>query len=452
MKIQFATNASFLIELESGLRILTDPWYSGGIYYGSWYNYPPLSAAQKQHFLASKPDLIYISHIHPDHLDAATLPEFDKSTPIIIGKLPLPHLLRSIRRLGFTDIREQPFGELVRESGIELCVLPEFEGTGDGTPDDVDYALDTSLYLKDRDGVSLLHVVDNPIKVSDASSLRERFGDIDVAILPYSGASFFPHAFSALTDEEKASRTEQLRSARLQALVEIANTLQPRWVIPAAGSYVMGGRISGDSKFLHQATPSQLHEFWRNSAHNPDALQTLSPGDTFNYPAGTVTRHADRTYEDFSEADRTSYASTLSTYPLAQDEVAIPSQFVLPWRRLLDKARKNLWSSQQRQNLMPAVDVELEINPVPGCPVQDGSGRYFRFALDREKPYAPNESVAGGEDRLFVRFRIDSSLMLMLLAGGAVWNNVEIGALVECEREPDVYVPTVHSLMSFFML
>ena len=97
MKVQFATNASFLIELESGMRILTDPWYSGGIYYGSWYNYPPLSASQKEFFLASKPDLIYVSHLHPDHLDPVTLAKFDKSTPIVIGKFPYPHLLMLLR-------------------------------------------------------------------------------------------------------------------------------------------------------------------------------------------------------------------------------------------------------------------------------------------------------------------------------------------------------------------
>jgi hypothetical protein len=42
--------------------------------------------------------------------------------------------------------------------------------------------------------------------------------------------------------------------------------------------------------------------------------------------------------------------------------------------------------------------------------------------------------------------------MLMVLLGAAIWNNVEIGALVECERVPNVYDPTIHSLMSHFIL
>jgi hypothetical protein len=40
----------------------------------------------------------------------------------------------------------------------------------------------------------------------------------------------------------------------------------------------------------------------------------------------------------------------------------------------------------------------------------------------------------------------------MVLVGAAVWNNVEIGALVRVARSPDEYNPTVHSLMSYFTL
>lgn len=40
----------------------------------------------------------------------------------------------------------------------------------------------------------------------------------------------------------------------------------------------------------------------------------------------------------------------------------------------------------------------------------------------------------------------------MRAVGAAIWNNVEIGALVEVDRDPDVYDPTAHSLMSYFTL
>lgn len=452
MKLHFAANASFLIELDSGMRILTDPWYSEGIYYGSWYNYPPLSEKQKERFLTSNPDFIYISHLHPDHLDPLVLAKFRKSTPILIGQLPHPHLSRAIRRLGFTDIRELPLGKPVEIQGVTICILPQFEGTGDGTPDDVGYVLDSSLFLKDRNGETLLNAVDNPIKTRDAKAVDEKFGRLDVAILPYSGASFFPHAFPVLSDDEKSRRKNELRESRLKGLVDLANVLKPKWVIPAAGSYVMGGRIARYTRHLHQATPGQLGSFWREHAHARDALKLLTPGDALIVSTGEVQKDTDRRYADFTEEDRMGYAASLAARGMPQDGIVIPSDFVLPWRRLFERARRNLWASQQRLKLFPEADIELCLNPVEGCPVQDAPSAQFRFALDREAPYpdgAPRKDVSG---RLFVRFRLDSSLMLMVLVGGAVWNNVEIGALVECERQPDVYTPTIHSLMSFFSL
>jgi UDP-MurNAc hydroxylase len=452
MKLEFAANASFLIRLESGASILTDPWYSDGIYYGAWYNYPPLSPALLDRFLSSRPSYIYISHLHPDHLDGVTLGKFDKATPILIGKLPQPHLLRAIRRLGFTDVRELGLGTAHRESGVEITILPQFEGTRDGTVDYVGYAIDTSLLVRDANGETVLNVVDNPMKAQDAARLREEFGRLDAAILPYSGASFFPHAFPGYSTEEKNRRKEALREARLAEMVEIARVLQPRWIIPAAGSYVMGGRIAHYSKYLHQATPAQLKAHWHKSGGDPEQLKLLTPGDALEVAKGQVALHGEREYDDFTESSRLSYALRLADRPLPQDGVRVPPEFALPWRRLFEKARRNLWASQQRLSLFPQADMEIRLRATGACPVLDEGADLFRFALDRETPYPAGAAPEESADRSFMRFTVDSSLMLMLLLGGAIWNNVEIAGLVECERRPDEYQPTLHSLMSFFIL
>ena len=80
MRIQYLQSASVVIESE-GVRILCDPWLYDGIYYGSWYHYPPLRFTPAD---VSDIDYIYVSHIHPDHYDAASLAEFPKNIPVII--------------------------------------------------------------------------------------------------------------------------------------------------------------------------------------------------------------------------------------------------------------------------------------------------------------------------------------------------------------------------------
>lgn len=304
MKVTFATNASFLIHLASGKKILTDPWYSDGIYYGSWYNYPPLSAAQRNQFLSCSPDYIYISHLHPDHLDVDVLDTFSKTTVILIGKLPHPHLLRSIQRLGFKFIDELPLDEEVRIADFDVCVFSQFEGTSDGTPDDVNYPMDTSLFVRDSSGCTLFHAVDNPIKPRDAHLLARRFGTIDLAILPYSGASSYPHAFPALSHEVKQQQRDTVKKSKLQALHDVAKALSPRWIVPAAGSYVMGGRLAAYTQYLHQATQGEMEAYWTTTGNLEDRLLALAPGDSVHLPEARIERDPDRTFDHFSAEDR----------------------------------------------------------------------------------------------------------------------------------------------------
>ena len=181
MRVEFVSNASVVIRA-GRTTILTDPWYSHGSYYGTWYPFPPLSEADHARYTGLAPDAIYISHIHPDHLDPQTLRCFDRSTPILIGKLPYPHLKRSIGSVGFTDIRELPFGEAVSFQDVTVTILGPYADTSEGFVDDVDYAMDTSLIVQDADGHQLLNINDNPIKPHDAEVLCAQYGTFDIAI------------------------------------------------------------------------------------------------------------------------------------------------------------------------------------------------------------------------------------------------------------------------------
>ena len=48
------------------VSILCDPWFTDGVYHGSWYTFPvhPDPVAY-----IGDVDYIYIYHIHPDHYD-----------------------------------------------------------------------------------------------------------------------------------------------------------------------------------------------------------------------------------------------------------------------------------------------------------------------------------------------------------------------------------------------
>src|SRR3989338_1609092 len=79
MQVTYVADSTFLFEHE-GLRILTDPWIGSTIYGGSWQQYPPpvIKAEDLGHL-----NYIFISHVHEDHCDPATLAKLDKNATII---------------------------------------------------------------------------------------------------------------------------------------------------------------------------------------------------------------------------------------------------------------------------------------------------------------------------------------------------------------------------------
>ncbi|NIA67833.1 MBL fold metallo-hydrolase [Pelagibius litoralis] len=447
LRIEAITNAAFLITLADGRTILTDPWFSDGIYYGSWYNFPPLSEAQKKRYHSLRPDFIYISHLHPDHMDARTLAHYDSATPLLIGALPMPHLERNLKDMGFSDIRVLPLDETVAIEGITITILGQFEGTSSGDVSDVDYEMDTSLVLESG-GRRLLNVVDNPIKEHDAVRIVERFGSFDTAIIPYGGASFYPHAFPQFDAAEKARRRDALTERMLDQFVEIAGILKASKTIPAAGSYVMGGRIAEFSEYLHQAAPGQIRARWAAAGNSPEALSILGPGDSLDVASGAIEMLGGAL--SFNSEDRLAYARTLRNRPLDQDLISVPRGFKIPWKRMLQRARAVLWGYQQRFSACPEHDVILVITPGKGIALPEDRSICVSISLDSEE--LRFEAAAPVPGRPWSQFTLDAAMMLMLLIQAANWNNVEIAALVELEREPDRYDPTLHTLMNFFFI
>ena len=80
MKVKYIYSACLEVETQD-LTILMDPWFTDGIYDGSWYQFPKIDPFD----YITKPDVIYISHIHPDHYDPKFLQKLFKK----FGEIPI---------------------------------------------------------------------------------------------------------------------------------------------------------------------------------------------------------------------------------------------------------------------------------------------------------------------------------------------------------------------------
>ena len=448
MQIEFIANASFKLTLASGKVLLTDPWYADGVYYGTWLNFPPLAPARRAEVEAIRPDWIYISHIHPDHLDPVSLTVYPRETPILIGRLPEPaltHLHRAIGALGFEDVRIFDFwSRQPLDGGGEFAILPQFAASNAGHADHTGYEIDTSIWLRDADGTSVFNGVDNALHDDAAREVCDRFGRPDVAILPYAGGSFFPQGCPAYSHETKLAWRDRIGARRLGDFIRHAEIVGARWTGPAAGSYVLGGRVAPFSQYLHQATPPEIAAAWEEAPF-AGALELchMASGDVIDVAAGAVVRNEAALFRSYTPAERHAFANSRASDPLPHDAVQVPDAFAIDWNRLIGKAAKTLAGAAAGMNLDIAYDIEIVVQPntIASTPAE---GVTYRFALDNGTPPP--------EGRRFIRFGMDDGMMLMVLLGAANWNNVEIASLLTCERVPDTQDPSIHKLMNSFKL
>ena len=428
MKVRFVANASFEVTSASGKRLITDPWWEPGTYLGTWHNFPPVPDALREEMYAHPPDLIYVSHLHPDHFDRKTLSAFELSTPVLIGCIDNGHLKRALRGLGFLEIVEVDFWEWNLVKGFEVMLLPQFRENSFGAENSLGYELDTSIVVRDQ-GQTFLNLVDNSVSESQARHLRERLGVVSIAAVPYSGASAYPHAFR-YPPTVKRHKALELRARFLSQFRRVVEEINPRVVVPAAGSYVFPSFMSEYNRYLQQATPSEIEAVMVGST-SPARLVNLAPGESI-WCEGEQVSHGE--VQSWTESDRYNYGRNLVGC-LSYEKLEVPDDLSLPWTRILNRCAQNLASKQRLLGVFVELEIQIQITQRPEIS--------FAFVLSEDSTPAPSK---------WLSFQIDERLLLLIVTGAVDWNNAEVGSHVLIDREPDQFNATAHSLMSYFSL
>lgn len=173
--------------------------------------------------------------------------------------------------------------------------------------------------------------------------------------------------------------------------------------MPFAGEYLIGGRNFRKNRYLGTTTPEHAAGYVTMAIPEQDTL-VLREGETM----------------DLSEEKYESYKH----YAYPYENVILPSDETL--FHLVDKATERLREKQKSLNCYP--DCLVVVN-----------GIYLNLNLNRN-----------GTPSNILRATLPPELLYQILIGYAHWNNAEIGCHIEFERTPNVYLPDVHLLMSYF--
>src|SRR6476469_7057768 len=118
-------HAGIFIETRFG-SILCDPWFVPA-FFGSWFVFPrndqlPVDLQAG----IERPDFLYVSHLHGDHLDEAFLADHvDRPATVLLTDFPTGELERRLRSLGFRDFVATAAGQAVRLGGLEIAIHVE---------------------------------------------------------------------------------------------------------------------------------------------------------------------------------------------------------------------------------------------------------------------------------------------------------------------------------------
>ena len=267
-------HAGILIETAHG-TIVCDPWFVPA-FFGSWFVFPrndqlPADVQAK----LERPDYLYISHLHADHLDVAFLREhIHRQATVLLPAFPTDELERALRALGFEHFVRTRHGQPVElRDGLTIRIHIE-TSISDGPGGD------SALVVDDGD-VRLLNM--NDCRIHDLAPLTAD-RPVDIQWLQYSGAIWYPMVYD-YPPEVMRSLVDQKVEAQLSRAQRYVESIGARVVVPSAGppcfldpELFHLNVIDGDELAIF---PDQRVFVDRLAAAGIDTARVAIPGTTF---------------------------------------------------------------------------------------------------------------------------------------------------------------------------
>jgi len=448
MKINHLTSSTEIITA-NGIKILTDPWLDDGIYYGSWFLYPPY---KQNDDVLKDIDYIYVSHIHPDHFCEKTIERLDKSIPVLIHNFDEKFLKRKIEALGFKAIELESNEPTLLKNEVYITIFaadycnPEICGkifgcfylTGNSSGSS---NIDSMCVITDGKHV-LLNTNDCPFPIAYKAleKIKNKFQKIDFLLVGYTGASLYPYAMCNYTETEMKEAQERTRLKGLEFGAKIIKSIKPRYYMPFAGTYVLGGA----NWELNKYSPiPELQDAINYISKLPDISQSsikpilLNSGEFFDLETETQSKQ----YTPVDKVERWKYIKNeLSAKKYTFDDALEPS--LNDFRELIPKAYNRF---HQRR-------LKIKFETKTTILIQLPENRLLKLTCIGK---CENADIIENKTHIFIEpyiyFKVEFKLLYQVFKGPrfAHWNNIEIGALLKMVRKPDQYEMGIHLILCY---
>ena len=400
---------------------MTDPWMHDGIYEGSWALAYRLPCSPK----ALRPDYVWISHVHPDHFDPATLRSLG-SVPkkILVADFEPPTLQRALEEAGFSSFTLPSDRWTLIESGLEVIAIP-FD------------TMDSVLLVRTVDGI-VAFISDTALDQKTADRMLALAGGrVDLAYVQYAGAGPWPQCFE-ISSSDTMIAAKKKESQFLKRTQSYWQMLGSPAVVIYAGEYELQGPLAQKNEFRGVPSRAQAHERLRTD-FGVNNLLAIGPGGTVELKGNAAaaldagaTRKPNRTTTD--AAIKYDYFQRFSildgdSFPIKTIVEACTETMLREFRRLSEPKQKSLsrWSI-----------------------VLSFTDREEMFAIGFIDSAVASIHALEEVPKPRLQMKIPLSLFVSAALSISDWNTLEIGSHIQYRREPDKFSRTLQKLIHSF--
>lgn len=313
MELQTLSHAGLRVAA-GGAELLCDPWLVGSTYWRSWWNYPPVPPALVE---SLNPAFIYLTHLHWDHFQAASLRRFAPDVPIYVPYDRYGRMVRDLKAVGRTDIREVRHGERVTLAPGLAITSFQFSPI----------ITDSAVVIEAED-IVILNANDAKFAGAPLAQILSRFPRIDFALRSHSSANprscfhYLDAVDEIVDDNEHYVRSFALFMARVK----------PRYAIPFASNNC----FLHDDVFAmnaHAQTPIAVRDYFerfRRERGLDTELVIMTPGDRWSPETGFTLAPGDW----FERRDEHLAAYRARVQPAMEKQRALEAKVKVPLKQV----------------------------------------------------------------------------------------------------------------------
>ena len=279
--------------------------------------------------------------------------------------------------------------------------------------------IDSAIVFQENN-ITAINFNDNTPTSDTSKFLKEKFNKIDLAMINYNAAGPYPSCFDNLSEDQKRNENERILKRNFNHVFEMLKILKPEYVLPFAGSYVLGGKNVIKNGYLGTTTWDECADYL-NKKDIITKVVCMRENQKFDLSLKKLSSN----YERINTSEMKKYFEKIKNEKYAYEKE--DSVDLIKLRNDLELAKNNLNSKISKFNVDIKSNVIIKIN-------------------DKE-----HKVIEGKDSDRYLYCDMDPRLLRRILDRKSHWNNAEIGCHINFIRTPNKMDPDVHKAHVFFI-